>query len=99
MCGLDGPVARRIGEAGVHVQAAIVEIEQVLGIQLFGLLIALGHADDLREAGATGRLVLARRRDPLPEAVQEQLATDIPLPWSASRPGECRRAHEVLCRR
>src|SRR5439155_1339195 len=66
---LDRAVARRVGEARVDVQAAVEEVADVLGVELFGLPIGVGDADDLRERRAIGRFVLALGGDELPEAL------------------------------
>ena len=52
---LDGAVAGRIGERREHVQAAVEEVEAVLGVELLGLAVGVGDADDLRERGAIRR--------------------------------------------
>ena len=49
--GFDRALARRIGKAREHVQAAIVEVERVLGIKPLGFRIGFGHEHGLREAG------------------------------------------------
>src|SRR5881396_923389 len=64
-------VARRIGEGREDVQAAVEEVQAVLGVQPLGLGVAVGHADDLREGGAIGRVVLAALRNALPVAVEQ----------------------------
>ena len=74
---LDRAVARRIGEGREDVQAAVEEVEDVLGVEPLGLGVGVGHADDLREGGAVGRLVLAALGHPLPVAVQQRLAAQV----------------------
>ncbi len=74
---LDGAVAGRVGEARVDVQAAVEEVADVLGVELLGLAIGVGDADDLRERRAIGRRVLPLGGDALPEAVEELLPPDV----------------------
>ncbi len=70
--GLERAVAGRVGEARVHVQAVVEEVEDVLGVQPLGLLVGVGHRDDLGEAGAVrvDRRVAALRAT-LPEPVEQ----------------------------
>src|SRR5205814_2284343 len=70
-------VAGRIGEGREDEQAAVEEVQAVLGVQPLGLGVAVGHADDLREGGAIGRVVLAALRNALPVAVEQRLATQV----------------------
>ena len=55
--GLDRAVARRVGEARIDVQAAVVEVADVRAVEPLGLVVGVGDADRLGEAGAVGRFV------------------------------------------
>ncbi len=74
---VDRPVARRVGEAHVHVETAVEEVADVLLVELLGLLVGLAHTHDLGECAAVGRLVLAERRDAVPVAVHQRLAAQV----------------------
>ncbi len=74
----DRAIPRRIGEARVHVQAPIEEVEDVLRVELLGLGIGVGDRDDLRERGAVGGVVLVTLSDTLPVPVEELLAGEVP---------------------
>ncbi len=76
--GLDGAIARGVGEARIDVQAAVVEVVDVLGIEPLGLLVGLGHADGLGEAGAIGRGVgRVALGHPVPVALHQRLGADV----------------------
>src|SRR5581483_9254159 len=64
-----GAIARRVGEAGIDVQAAVEEIIDVFGVVLLGLGVSLGNRDELQEAGAVGIGLGALLRHLLPETV------------------------------
>ena len=75
---VDRAVTRRVREPGVHVQAAVEEVEHVLAVEPLGLLVGLGDADDLGERSPVRRLVLVPRRDPIPVPVEQLLAGEVP---------------------
>ena len=75
---LDGAIAWRIREARINVQAAIVEIVDVLLVELLGLGIGVGDTDGLREAGAIGRGIgCVAVGDTLPVAVHQRFGADV----------------------
>ena len=75
--GLDRTIARRVGKTAVDVQAAVIEIADVLGVHLFGLLVGIGHADSLGKCRPIGRLVFAAGGHAIPIAVQQFLPAQI----------------------
>src|SRR5439155_391870 len=70
-------IARRIGVGREDVQAAVEEVEAVLGVESLRLRVRIRDTDDLREGRPVRRVVLAAPGHPLPVAVEQRLAPQV----------------------
>ena len=68
--GLDRTVSGGIGKAAVDMQATIVEVIHVLGVELFRFLIGFGYTNSLGKCATVWRFILAAFGNLIPIAIQ-----------------------------